>query len=224
MTIKGRDLLSFFSHLRLRWKIAILILALHAALGTAFSVALNHIFTTPIQKELEHRGILITRHLLENAIDPFLLNDIVRLQQLVDHTLALEDDIVYVFITAKEGLPLVHTFHGGFPRALLNAHEPEQEEGVSILQLDTERGVILDFATSVLKGQNYYVHVGMSNIHLLQVLSAARELLFLVMATFAVIGFVAALVLAAFITRPLAVLAKGVEEIGKGALGKNSRP
>ncbi|MHB8810964.1 MAG: ATP-binding protein [Desulfobulbaceae bacterium] len=220
MTMRGSPLLSFFSHLRLRWKIAILILALHGALGTAFSLVLTHNFTTSIRKELEQRGALITRHLLESVIDPFLLNDIVQLQQLVDKTLSLEDDIAYVFIAAREGLPLVHTFQGGFPKALLTAHEPVREEGISILQLETERGVILDFAAPVLKGQNYFVHVGMSNIHLLRVLDSARGLLFLVMAAFAVIGFVAALIMAAFITRPLAVLAQGVEEIGRGELGK----
>ncbi|MHB8790546.1 MAG: ATP-binding protein [Desulfobulbaceae bacterium] len=213
-------MLSFFAHLRLRWKIAILVLALHGALGTAFSAALTRIFNTPIQKELEHRGSLITRHLAESVIDPFLLNDLLRLQQLADNTVALEDDIVYVFIATPGGGPLVHTFADGFPKALLTAHQPVPEEGLSILRLDTERGVIFDFASPILEDQDYYVHVGLANIHLIQALASARGLLYIVLAVFGVIGFVVALVVAAFITRPLTLLAKGAEEIGRGELGK----
>lgn len=212
--------MSFFAHLRLRWKIAILVLALHGALGTAFAVTLTYIFSTSIQKELENRGTFLTLHLAEDFIDPLLLNDVVNLQQLADRTVAQVDDIAYVFIAASGGMPLVHTFQSGFPKALLTAHLPEQEDGVSIVQLETERGGILDFVAPILKGDKYYVHVGMSDAHLLAALASARELFYIVMVAFAVIGFSAALALAAFITRPLAVLSQAVEEIGRGELGK----
>jgi len=211
---------SFFAHLRLRWKIVLLILGLNGALGAAFTVALTPVLTGPVQRELEDRGELIVRHLVESVVDPFLVNDLLRLQQLVDGAMGLEDDLVYVFIGSRGSLPLVHTFPDGFPRDLLDAHQPDQEEGLSILRLATERGEIFDFAAPVLLGHNYYVHVGMSNVHLLQVLAAARNLLYLVMAVFAVAGFAAALYLATLITRPLALLTMGAEEVGKGALGK----
>ena len=167
---------SFFAHLRLRWKIVLLILGLNGALGAAFTVALTPVLTGPVQRELEDRGELIVRHLVESVVDPFLVNDLLRLQQLVDGAMGLEDDLVYVFIGSRGSLPLVHTFPDGFPRDLLDAHQPDQEEGLSILRLATERGEIFDFAAPVLLGHNYYVHVGMSNVHLLQVLAAARNL------------------------------------------------
>lgn len=213
-------MLSFLPHLRLRWKVVILILVLHGALGTAFSLTLSYLFTTIVEEELEEIGNLVTLHLADQVIDPFLLNDLVRLQVLAEQTRALENDIVYVFIAAKGGMPLVHTFQGGFPRSLLTAHLPVQEEGVSMLRLDTERGEILDFATPVIKGQDFYLHVGFSNVHLLQAQASAQRLLFVIMVVFGGLGFVVALVLAAFITRPLTVLAEGVEEIGRGQFGK----
>ena len=218
--MNNKGLRPLFSRLRLRWKIVLLVLVLHGALGTAFSITLTHIFSTSIQRELEQRGTLVARHLAESVIDPFLINDLVRLQQLVEQAAALEDDIAYVFIAAKGSAPLAHTFQGGFPKALLTAHQPEPGDGVSVLHLDTERGIILDFAVPVPKGQDFYVHVGLSNVHLLQALAWARNILYAVMAVFGVLGFVVALVLAAFITRPLAVLTREAELIGLGELGR----
>jgi signal transduction histidine kinase/HAMP domain-containing protein len=169
-----------------------------------------------LTSELQTRGVVITKNLASNSIEPVLVEDLVSLQHLLLRVKEAEEDVYYAYITDPSGRVLVHTFDGGFPKGLLELNDGSST--VHIQLLETEEGYIRDISVPILNGKAGTVHVGMSEnriraeiFHTALMLTGITFLLMLS-------GIFLAYVIGNLITKPIYSLTKGAEEIGKGNL------
>ncbi|GAB4337163.1 MAG: hypothetical protein Kow0089_08180 [Desulfobulbaceae bacterium] len=218
--MRSKGFLTFLKNLRLRWKLTICVLGLHLALGTAFIAGVTSIFSDRLHLELEQKGRILTQYLSETVTDPILVNDLVQLQQHLERAVALEDDILYAYVGEPGKFPLAHTFKNGFPRSFLAGPSQPLTGEVLIELLETEKGIVRDFAAPVLAGGKAVLHVGLSEAHIHQGVGKARRILYTIIVFFSLVWVIAIFFLSRFVTRPLEELTKGAEAIGKGELDR----
>lgn len=219
--MKGNFFFPFPFHFRLRWKLALLVLILNIVLGSALVIGTRIILFSSLEVELEQKGAILVKYLADTVQEPYLTKDLILLQRHLERAVEFEDDILYAFISVNGRFPLVHTFPGDFPKDLVTGHLPDNDQNISIQVFDTEQGYIRDFASPLLSSRDdLFLHAGLSENHLYEAVSSAGNILYTVIAVFAVICFFAVLILSAVITKPLEMLAQGAEEVGRGTLGK----
>ncbi|KCZ73334.1 histidine kinase,HAMP domain-containing protein,histidine kinase [Candidatus Methanoperedens nitroreducens] len=197
--------------LSLRAKFIIPIIGIILLLGAVTTIFVHSTLTSTLTRELQERGTVISKNLAANSIDAILTDNVVELRRLIFDAKEAEKDIAYVYILDSKKDIIVHTFEDGFPKALLELHSSGD-----IRLLETEEGFIRSIATPVLDGKAGFVYVGISESSIREKIADITKTLFIL--TFIAIG--AGILLAYFtvnlITKPIYVLTKGAEEIGKG--------
>jgi PAS domain S-box-containing protein len=124
----------------------LLIVAL-IALPLAFVV--SRMAADALIDETKKRGMVISENLASRAADSMLAMDLLRLKNMVDEYKGVQD-IVYAFITDRDGNVMVHTFVQGFPVELLAANEADDGTAANIRLLFTGRDYIYDFAAPIM--------------------------------------------------------------------------
>ncbi|MFQ5867369.1 MAG: sensor histidine kinase [bacterium] len=163
---------------------------------------------------MQDKGFSIARNLANRSVDLILIDDVVSLQRLVNDTVELEKDVIYVFIVNTGGRPVVHTFSGVFPAGLIEATFPNREKNIHLLH--TEKGLIQDLALPILEGSLGSLHIGMSPARFRRAISATIFRLIVIIGVILTIGIGCIYLLIKRILAPLVEISKAIKEIGRG--------
>ena len=199
----------------LRFKIIISTLSIILLIVTGSYFVNQDIQSGIIEGEFRDKGSLIANHLALEVTNPLLVNDLIEIRNMVEDSRNSYPDIAYIFVTDSQGLVLVHTFEGVFPKALQNRTKPSNvmKEGI----FETDRGIIHEFDAPLFKNIGY-VHVGVSENRVrAQILEASRKLLLLAVSA-VVLGGVFAYFIGRRLTEPIEKLTEGANRINKGFL------
>ncbi|HEY3308930.1 MAG TPA: response regulator [Desulfuromonadaceae bacterium] len=207
--------------IRLRTKCIIGFTILNLLIGMALFFLIRFEVHHRLEQEIHKRGATIARHLAESSVTPILTENTISLQLLVNNYVKTEDDLRYIYILNARNEVLAHSFGTAFPKDLLKADEPASganKDRVKVTKLRSEEGLLYDMPAGIQQGQLGQVHVGISEAAVTKTLDGVLTHLLFYMAGIICFGTIMAVVFATAITRPIAILAAGVKQVGMGEL------
>ncbi|WP_176629276.1 ATP-binding protein [Desulfolutivibrio sulfodismutans] len=175
--------------------------------------------------ETKKRGLVISENLASRAADSMLAMDLLRLKNMVDEYKGVQD-IVYAFITDRDGNVMVHTFVQGFPVELLAANEADDATTSNVRLIFTGRDYIYDFAAPIMiVGARFgTARVGLSRT---QTQNSVNRLVFFIF-TLSGAALVPAILFSSLfarqVTRRIGLLREHAEEVVKGNLDMRTGP
>lgn len=199
-----------------RMKILGIVLGFIVLLGAGVTIQARYALTQTMTAQLEEQSVSISRDLAARAADPILLNDLLRLHDLLDETLANNHNVRYAFLLDSRGQVIASTFAGGFPLDLLtlNAAQPSDHHHTSLIQ--TDEGLIWDTAVPILDGKVGTARIGLSDASMQAALSTLTAQFLLTILLVSTTGVLVAIFLTWILTRPILSLAHATQEVAKG--------
>jgi PAS domain S-box-containing protein len=202
----------------LRFKIIISTLVIIFLIIAGSYLVIQDVQKGIIERDFREKGFLMANHLALEVTNPMLVNDLMGIRKAVEDSRNSYPDIEYVYVTDSEGIVLVHTFEGGFPKAFQNRSKPSNV--VKEWIFETEKGIIHEFDAPLFKNIGY-VHVGVSEYRVrAQILEASRKLLLLAVSAVA-LGGIFIYFIGRRLTDPIVKLTEGANRINKGILDQN---
>ncbi|MEE8382062.1 MAG: hypothetical protein V3R78_09360, partial [Thermodesulfobacteriota bacterium] len=99
---------------------------------------------------LKEKGLSVCKNLAASSLESILVEDRIELRELLEKHKEAINDLSYAFIIDKQGNIIIHTFSEGFPLHLLWANRINLGQTNSVKLLDTEDGLIHDFAVPIM--------------------------------------------------------------------------
>lgn len=199
----------------LRGRIIISMLAIIFLIVAGSYFVIQDIQTGIIEGEFRNEGFLLANNLASETTNNFLRNDLVEIKKSFENAKNSYPEIEYIFVTDSQGIVIVHTFEGGFPKALLDFARPENVRKEEILE--TENGTIHEFDAPLFKNVGY-IHIGLSeNKVRAQIRDASRKILFLAICA-VLLGGIFVYFIGKRLTEPIIRLNEGAKRINKGIL------
>ncbi len=208
----------FFSNIKLGWKLSILIVLIVLMMGLMTNFFIRTSLKPVLHEELNRKGITIATTLAANALEPILLENHIKLQQLLHNTQAGDKDVRYAFILDRNNKVVTHTFNRGFPRKLAEINSSLQDKPYRVVHIDTEEGLIEDIAVPILEGKAGMVRVGISEAFVKKTISSIEQGVIGVTVLTSLAGTILAFFAVNFLLVPLGKLSRGVREFGEGNL------
>ncbi len=168
-----------------------------------------------LSKELDKRGMSIARYLADDSVTPILTENGLSLQLLVKECREREPDVAYIYVVNSRNEVIAHTFGDVFPGDILKTDHPGKE-GIQLLKSGNMR--LRDVTVMIQQGELGRLHVGLSEDIIHRDLSSFFLNALPYVAALLCLGLVAALFVAAAITRPLNQLQQSAGMVASGDL------
>jgi PAS domain S-box-containing protein len=214
-----------FRDMRLRTKLALSVVCLVVLLTSVMMVVVEYRERKAIEAQVRKRGMTIAQNLAAVSTNALVTYNYVLLEQQVGR-LAQEEDIVYVIVLDRLGLVAAHSQHGDLQgqrltdpvsRKALETRDPLIQSGV-----DPRQGNIVEVAIPVFPGDARdkwgTVRVAISLQGMYKEIWQTRFTIFIFGIAAALVGCLAALILARRITSPLEQLRAGALAVAGGDL------
>jgi DNA-binding NtrC family response regulator/HAMP domain-containing protein len=188
----------------------------------ASGVLISLLVTTRYSRSLHDALSSQVKHLADafalQVADLVLTNDLVALQNTLDHQVQGNPSLSYLFIV-KDGEILAHTFPKGVPVDLLTANEPVAGGRLHLQEIESTKGDhYLDAAVPIFEGKAGTLRLGYSEKHYRE--QVARLRMHMAMFTLGVLllALGASLLFIRRITDPLSKLALAAEGVDEGKM------
>ncbi len=205
-----------------RTKILGIVLALVLILGAGVTLQVRLTLHNTLSQDLQNQGISIARDVAARSVDLLLVRDLYAVHQLLQDTLANNEDVHYAFVVSPQGEILAHTFGDRFPTALIATNNVNSTQRYQLQKLATNESVIWDFAVPVLDGQAGIVRVGLSEDTMQATLAGVTGQLLLTTIVVSMVGVAAAIFLTWLITRPVLALVDVTKSVARGDLSRQA--
>ena len=205
-----------------RTKIMGIVLGLVLVLGLGITFQVRATLTQALSRELEQRGISVTRDLAARSTDLILTNNLFALHELLRDTVENNEDLRYAFILGKDNQVLIHSFVHDVPLDLLavNQVRSDQHHGLELLQ--TEEGVIRDVAVPIFEGRVGTARLGLSERRLRERVTTVTRQLLLTTLLVSLIGVLGGYLLAWVLTRPVQTLVEVTQALARGDMSRKA--
>jgi twitching motility protein PilJ len=180
---------------------------------------------TRMTEEFRSKGAAIANSLASSGVDLILTRDASTIQSLVDQFAEISG-VAYVMVYDPQKTLLAHTFQPVVPAGLIERNlvsGTQAQRLADVRYLDPATGAmrdIIDVGVPILSGQLGTVRVGMDRDLIMAAANRAGKNLLTVFGGFAVVAVLAGVVFAGRITRPVALLVRGSERVGRGDLSR----
>jgi len=134
-----------FNHMKFGTKINLGIISIVVFVALILALTIGRLAARDLARESKKRGRIMVQHLANQAAEPMLSMDMLRLKNMVEELKRVDNDVEYAFILDARGNVLAHTFRDGFPVALKSVNIPRDPCGDVVL-VDTGKERIYDFA------------------------------------------------------------------------------
>lgn len=190
-------------------------------ISAAIALLARWILVSSLESELQTRGVAIAHSIAERGSGFILENNKPMLLSLIYDEATLRERrqlINYIFITDREDNILSHTLTKPFPKTVPEANPLRDGAASSMALLDVDGRPTYDIAVPIREGiyRIGSVHVGLSKVHMDQLVATLRTTFLGFISAVVVIIFIISLKLAKSITRPLTQLTKISDEISRG--------
>ncbi len=190
------------------------------AIFTSIGAYLVHsAFDDYMVHETRKRQLSVTRSLATTVANSIVSDDRLDIRNSLDDLLETEPDVVYAFVTGLDGLPLAHTFTGGFPPGLDRANRLKAGSASNVRLLDAGAQLVQDFAYRPFKDVPAEVHVGFDTRAQDSLLTSSRRNAIMIGLAFFLVTTGLVYALDSRITRPLERMSAAVSETHAGRLG-----
>jgi len=167
---------------------------------------------------LKEKGLSVCRNLAASSLEPMLVQDLIELRGLLENNKEAIRDLSYAFITDKQGNIIIHTFSEGFPLHLLWANRINLGQTSSVKLLETEEGLIYDFAVPIMVDKHMVgtTRVGISQESMKAAISNITIVFIIIILLIIGLGVLMSFGLTRLIVKPIKRLRHGTEIIGNG--------
>ena len=206
----------FAGAVSVRMKILGIVLGFIVLLGAGVTIQARYALTATMTAQLEEQSVSISRDLAARATDPILLNDLLRLHDLLDETLANNPNVRYAFLVDSRGQVIASTFKGGFPLDLLSINAAQASDHHHTALIQTDEGLIWDTAVPILDGKVGTARIGLSDASMRAAIATLTAQLLLTILLVSATGILMAVFLTWILTRPIISLAHATQEVARG--------
>lgn len=200
----------------IRAKILGIVLGLVAFFGLVITVQARYALSLTMTAQLEEQSVSVSRDLAARAADPILLNDLLKLYDLLDETLSNNESVRYAFIIDQHGQIIAHTFEGGFPRGLIELNYANPNQHHHTVLVETDEGFVWDTAVPILDGQVGIARIGISDASMKAAISALTAQFILTILFVSATGILVAVFLTWILTRPILDLVNATKLVANG--------
>jgi methyl-accepting chemotaxis protein len=178
---------------------------------------------TRMTEEFTSKGSAIARSLASSAVDMLQTRDASTIQSMIDQFASISG-VAYVVVYDPKGELIAHTFAPLVPAGLYNSNVVPGDAAQRIQEFsypDPVSGAprtIIDVGVPILAGRLGTIRVGMNRGLIDAAAAGAGRSLLTVFGGFAVVAVVAGILFARRITRPVSLLVRGSERVGRGDL------
>jgi two-component system response regulator HydG len=199
----------------LRTKLLLAVAALVIGSGLIISLLETNRFSKSLHQAAVTQGEYLSRAVALEATNKILINDLIGLQNLLNHQLISNPSVSYLFIS-KDGNVLAHTFSDGIPVNLVNFNSPLDNARGSFKRITTEAGEnYLDIAWPIFSGKAGVLRIGLSEKpYQSQVLNLWLQMTGVTLGIL-ILALGASFIFIKRITRPLSALAEAAENINE---------
>ena len=200
-----------FHYLRTKLLLAVAVLVIGS--GLIISVLETNRFSKSLRQAARTQGEYLSRAVALEATNKVLINDLIGLQNLLNHQLHSNPSLSYLFIFKDDNI-LAHTFSDGIPRNLVNFNSPQDSARGSFKRITTETGEnFLDIAWPIFSGKAGALRIGLSEKpYQSQVLSMWLQMTGITLGIL-ILALGASFLFIRRVTRPLSALAEATENI-----------
>ncbi|MGB5749167.1 MAG: sigma 54-interacting transcriptional regulator [Desulfobacterales bacterium] len=211
-----------FHHLRSKLLLAVAALVIGS--GLIISLLETNRFRKSLHQAAVTQGEYLSRAVALEATNKILINDLIGLQNLLNHQLDSNPSVSYLFIS-KDGDVLAHTFSDGIPANLVNFNSPLDSARGSFKRITTETGEnYLDIAWPIFSGKAGSLRIGLSEKpYRSQVINLWLQMTGITLGIL-ILALGGSFLFIKRITRPLSVLAKAAENINEKNLELSLKP
>jgi len=202
-----------FHYLRNKLLLAVAVLVIGS--GLIISLLETNRFSKNLHQAAVTQGEYLSRAVALEATNKILINDLIGLQNLLNHQLHSNPSVAYLFVRRK-GRVLAHTFPDGLPVNLFNINSPLDSAQGSFKRITTETGEnFLDIAWPIFSGKAGVLRIGLSEkTYQSQVFNLWLQMTGVTLGIL-VLALGASFLFIKRITRPLSALAEAAENINE---------
>jgi two-component system response regulator HydG len=208
----------------LKSKLVISVFAFVIGSGLIISLMETHRFSKSLHEDSIVQGEYLAQAVALEATNKILINDLIALQNLLNHQLKSNPSVVYLFII-KDGQILAQTFSEGIPVNLIDINTTQDNGQGNFKRIVTDEGEYYhDIAWPIFSGKAGVLRIGFSEKpHQSKV---AKLWLQMIALTFVILilAIGACFVFIRRITRPLSALAEAAEKIDEKNLELRVEP
>lgn len=168
------------------------------------------------RQQLAKQGVSIAGEMASRSADLIFTNDRFALHQLVNNTVAYNEDVRYVFILDGLGNVLANSFGTGLPEGLQLTNQISNGQHHQLLTLSTNEGLIYDVAMPIFEGKAGTVRVGMTEAAIQQMVEMSTKKVLLATVIVGLMGIAAAIFLTSLLTTPISEMVVAAREVEKG--------
>ena len=211
-----------FHHLRSKLLLAVAVLVIGS--GLIISLLETNRFSKSLQQAAITQGEYLSRAVALEATNKILINDLIGLQNLLNHQLLSNPSVSYLFIS-KDGHVLAHTFSDGIPLNLVKFNFPLDSARGSFKRITTETGEnFLDIAWPIFSGKAGVLRIGLSEKpYRSQVLNMWLQMTGITLGIL-ILALGTSFLFIKRITRPLSTLAAAAENFNEENMELNLEP
>lgn len=208
----------------LKSKLVISVFAFVIGSGLIISLIETHRFSKSLHDDTIIQGKYIAQAVALEATNKILINDLIALQNLLNHQLKSNPSVAYLFVI-KEGQILAHTFSKGIPVGLIDSNTTKNNEKGNFKRIVTDKGEYYhDIAWPIFAGKAGNLRIGFSE----KPHQSKIAKLWLQMIAFT-LGILLLAITASFlfikrITKPLSALAEAAEKVDEKNLELTVEP
>jgi two-component system response regulator HydG len=197
----------------LKSKLVISVFAFVIGSGLIISLMETHRFSKSLHEDTIIQGEYLAQAVALEATNKILINDLIALQNLLNHQLKSNPSVAYLFVI-KDGQILAHTFSDGIPINLLDINTPNDNEQGNFKRIATDEGEYYhDIAWPIFSGKAGVLRIGFSE----KPHQSKIAKLWLQMIAFT-LGILILAIITSFlfikrITKPLSALAEAAEKV-----------
>ncbi len=200
----------------LKGKLLVGVCLLVISSGTLISVLVTRRYSRSLHDALSTQVTHLADALALQVTDMVLTNDLVALQNTLDHQVQGNPSLAYLFLL-KDGEILAHTFSGGVPVDLLNANESLVVGQLHLLEIaSTKGGYYLDAAVPILEGKAGILRLGYSEKHYREEVARLRIQMAMFTLGALLLALAGGLLFVRRITEPLTRLVRAAEGVDAG--------
>ena len=186
--------------------------------GILISLLVTHHYSRGLHDALSSQVEHLANAFSLQVADMVLTNDLVALQNTLDHQCQGNPSLSYVFIV-KDGRILAHTFPGGVPVDLLAANEPLAGGLLHLRQIASTKGeYYLDVAVPIFEGKAGILRLGYSEKHYREQVAGLRMEMAVFTLGVLLLALAGSLLFVRRITGPLTKLVHAAQGVDEGRM------
>lgn len=194
------------------------VLSVTVLLYAVFSVMfVNFYLKDLLKRHFIDMGKVLTATVSNRIVNDLLIKDFVEIDACFEGVMKNNPDVSYLFIE-RDGQVLLHTFHDGFPKGLLNIGHKKNMTDYVIVETNNES--YYDFSTPIFRERTGNLRIGISVRNIEKTLNNAIISLIYVALAAVAIALVFSILISGKLIKPLSMLTDSAAEIANGDYSK----